>query len=476
MTYAFSFDARYCSGCKACQAACKDKNNLPVGVLWRRVFEVSGGSWQQNGETWNNTVFAYNLSISCNHCIHPKCAGVCPTNAYVVRDDGIVFLDTTKCVGCGYCAWVCPYSAPQYNKVTGHMTKCDLCVDNLEQGLPPACISACPLRVLDYGEIIPKSSQALWETPPNTHPFPLSSFSHTQPRLAITPHPAMNTSEEKSIGNLEEIRPRVSSNWEELPLMIFTMLTQMAVGGFWAMTGMFTLLWALIQFDSTWLRLLPLALIGAALGVGMLASFTHLGTKKSAWHILNNWRKSSLSKEILFAILFGLGWLCTTLKVLLHRSTYEWTAITAILGIGLIYNMSQVYRFRAAPGWNTWRTNVSFVVSALLLGISVMAPVLAYESKFTGIKVPSTQWITIGASISILLLAQLALITKQSFRNRSTLVRVWLIVLVLVGIATGLFVPAVHFGSISLPIFLIVFGEEAIGRWIFYASRLLDLK
>jgi len=45
MTYAFTFDASSCSGCKACQAACKDKNNLPTGVLWRRVFEVSGGAW-----------------------------------------------------------------------------------------------------------------------------------------------------------------------------------------------------------------------------------------------------------------------------------------------------------------------------------------------------------------------------------------------------------------------------------------------
>ena len=50
MTYAFSFDANSCSGCKACQLACKDKNNLPLGVLWRRVYEISGGTWQPQGE------------------------------------------------------------------------------------------------------------------------------------------------------------------------------------------------------------------------------------------------------------------------------------------------------------------------------------------------------------------------------------------------------------------------------------------
>ena len=63
MTYAFTFDASACSGCKACQEACKDKNNLPVGVMWRRVIEVSGGGWVQEGEAWTNNVFAYNLSI-----------------------------------------------------------------------------------------------------------------------------------------------------------------------------------------------------------------------------------------------------------------------------------------------------------------------------------------------------------------------------------------------------------------------------
>ncbi len=54
------------SGCKACQAACKDKHNLPVGILWRRVYEVAGGGWTRRGEAWLSTVFAYNVSLACN--------------------------------------------------------------------------------------------------------------------------------------------------------------------------------------------------------------------------------------------------------------------------------------------------------------------------------------------------------------------------------------------------------------------------
>jgi anaerobic dimethyl sulfoxide reductase subunit B len=474
--YAFSFDARFCSGCKACQAACKDKNNLPIGVLWRRVIEVSGGTWQNKEEAWNNTVFAYNLSISCNHCAYPKCAGVCPTDAYVLREDGIVFLDTEKCVGCGYCAWACPYGAPQYNSEIGRMTKCDFCLDQIEQGLPPACVAACPMRVLDYGEMAAGKGMALWETAAETHPYPLPTYSHTQPRLSIMPHPAMNTMEMKTISNLEEIQPRSPSAWEEFPLILFTLLAQLAVGGFWAMSWMFPFLWSLVQYDATRLRLLPSALIGISLGLGMLASFAHLGTKKNAWRVLNHWRKSSLSREILFMILFGLSWLFTALETLLwHRSTFELTAMTAILGIGFLYSMSQVYRIPAAQGWNTWRTNIGFIVSALLLGITAMSIILAYESNLTGIQTPSSQWLRIGGSGLILLFAQLSMLTRRSDQNSLQSVRIGLIFLGMAMIASALLLSTLQAPSISLLIFVIAASEEAIGRWVFYRSRNLSL-
>ena len=474
--HAFYFDARFCSGCKACQAACKDKNNLPAGVLWRRVIEVSGGSWKKDGEAWNSSVFAYNLSISCNHCVYPKCAGVCPTDAYELRDDGIVFLDTSKCMGCGYCAWACPYGAPQYNAEAGHMTKCDFCMDQLEQGLPPTCVAACPLRVLDYGHMTtersPGNQLTLWERPSKVHPYPLPTYSHSQPRLAITPHPAMNSTEEKSVANLEEIQPRAPSNWEELPLILFTLFVQLAVGAFWVMNWMFSTLWSLVEYDATRLRLLPTAFIGASLAVGMPAAFAHLGTKKNAWRALAHLRKSSLSREILFLGLFGLSWFFTSLVTLIwHRNPFELASITVILGIGLIYNMSQVYRFPAAQGWNTWRTNVGFMVSALLLGLSAMAPLLAYESSLTGIRIPSGQWILVDLSLLMMLLAQWILLYKPGLSADLPLLRIGLI---LVGMTVSLIGSL---GSSSLlysthfVLFLVIVSEEALGRWLFYRSR-----
>ena len=91
--YAFRFDQSACSGCKTCQAACKDRHGLPVGVLWRRVYEVAGGGWLREGEAWRTDAFAYSLSLACKHCAEPVCAEVCPTKAISRRADGIVLID-----------------------------------------------------------------------------------------------------------------------------------------------------------------------------------------------------------------------------------------------------------------------------------------------------------------------------------------------------------------------------------------------
>ena len=126
---------------------------MPVGVLWRRVYEVAGGGWRRDGAAWRQDVWAYSLSISCNHCEDPICLEACPASAYTKLANGIVAHNPDRCIACGNCAWACPYGAPQLDTARGVMTKCNLCPEELEAGRPPACVAACPLRVLEVGEL-----------------------------------------------------------------------------------------------------------------------------------------------------------------------------------------------------------------------------------------------------------------------------------------------------------------------------------
>ena len=88
------------------------------------------------------------LSHSCMHCDDPSCLAVCPANCFTKRWDGIVVLDRRKCTGCGLCKTACPYDAIVISKVDGKAAKCNLCVELLDQGMQPACVTGCPLKCL----------------------------------------------------------------------------------------------------------------------------------------------------------------------------------------------------------------------------------------------------------------------------------------------------------------------------------------
>lgn len=183
--YAFYVNPSLCTGCKACQVACKDKSDLPVGVTWRRVVEYAGGTWIKQGNTYTPNVFAYYTSISCNHCGNPTCRDVCPAQAIEKNAEGIVIIDQSKCIGCRYCEWACPYGAPQFNENTGKMSKCDFCIDYLKEGQPPACVASCPSRALDYGEL--SELQAKYGSQNAVEPLPDPTL--TSPALVVAPHP-----------------------------------------------------------------------------------------------------------------------------------------------------------------------------------------------------------------------------------------------------------------------------------------------
>ena len=138
----FFVDATKCINCKTCEIACKDFHDAAVGRRIRKVRTFEGGEFP--------AVFAYNVSMSCNHCAEPACVAGCPTGAYSKRaEDGIVVHDPDKCVGCRYCSWLCPYGAPQYDTREGRVRKCNLCPGEAV----PVCVEACPMRAIEVGPL-----------------------------------------------------------------------------------------------------------------------------------------------------------------------------------------------------------------------------------------------------------------------------------------------------------------------------------
>lgn len=182
--YGFYIDSSKCTGCKTCQLSCKDNKDLDVGVNYRRVYEYAGGNWVKDGETWQQDVFSYYLSIACNHCSEPACTKVCPSGAMRKREDGFVVVDTETCIGCKYCSMACPYGAPQYNAEKGHMTKCDGCYERVADGKQPICVESCPLRALELGPI--EELRAKYGVLAEVAPLPAAAL--TKPNIVIKPN------------------------------------------------------------------------------------------------------------------------------------------------------------------------------------------------------------------------------------------------------------------------------------------------
>ncbi len=182
--YAFLVNSDACSGCKTCQVACQDRHDLPAGIHWRIVYEVTGGDWRREEDTWISTVAAYNLSVSCHHCMDPSCLPACFAQAIWKRSDGIVLIDESLCNRCHKCEAACPYGAIRYDLTANLVAKCHFCVDLLDAGLAPSCVAACPNRALDFGDYdeLSRKYGGLHRI------FPLPETDGNRPALVIIPH------------------------------------------------------------------------------------------------------------------------------------------------------------------------------------------------------------------------------------------------------------------------------------------------
>lgn len=137
--YVMIIDLNKCVGCRACELACNQRNNLPDGKSYIHVHLMG-----DEGNRWF-------LPVQCQHCQNAPCEHVCPTAATYHHKSGVVLINEKTCVGCKYCAVACPYDARTFDEETGLVDKCWLCLDwVLGDGLP-ACVQSCVLGARIFG-------------------------------------------------------------------------------------------------------------------------------------------------------------------------------------------------------------------------------------------------------------------------------------------------------------------------------------
>lgn len=145
MAYGFYFNMQRCTGCRACQIACQDRNDLAVGIAVRKVRSYVAGTYP--------AAMPYHVSLGCNHCEQAACVLNCPTGACQKAEDGTVFRDREQCIGCGSCAASCPYEHPVVDEQEKIAMRCDSCKAFRDRGLNPVCVDACQYRALDFGDL-----------------------------------------------------------------------------------------------------------------------------------------------------------------------------------------------------------------------------------------------------------------------------------------------------------------------------------
>ncbi|MCK5902750.1 MAG: dimethyl sulfoxide reductase anchor subunit [Cocleimonas sp.] len=385
--HGFYFNADNCIGCHACEAACSEKNDNPAHLAFRSVGFVEGGTYPNYQRL--------NISMACNHCDDPVCLKGCPTRAYTkFAEYGAVLQDPDICFGCGYCTWVCPYNAPQLDPVKGEVSKCNMCVDRLEVGLKPACVSACLGNALDFGviESVPENrTQVKTEIPG----FPRTDITHpnirfqqtrtTQRDMVRVDNTAVKYHKDDSTGKFQpELDPKHGYqrdwNWKKLlgshenAHVAFTLSLQTVMGAFFMLTlGAWVELSPLTSFiqSSAYLPLLLVMLVLTS--VGLFKLNMHLGKPHRFYRGFYNLKMSPVSREIAGVTAFFTGLMGYSFFALFDNgfATFIQTLFATLGLAGLAlggYFMYKLYRIPARPYWDHWQTGASFVATGLTLG------------------------------------------------------------------------------------------------------------
>ena len=398
--HGFYFTADNCIACHACEAACSEKNDNLAHISFRSVGFVEGGTYPAYQRL--------NISMACNHCDDPVCLKGCPTRAYTkYAEYGAVLQDPDICFGCGYCTWVCPYNAPQLDPVKGQVSKCNMCVDRLEVGLKPACVSACLGNALDFGVIenVPENrTQAKTEIPG----FPRTDITHpnirfqqtrtTQRDMNRVDQSLVKYHREESSENFKpvaDVKQGVKREWNWTKLLgshenahiAFTLSAQTVMAAFLILLSGYWLE-PMMSFQAGSAMLPALLLMFVLMSFGLFKLNMHLGKPHHFYRGFYNLRHSPVSREIagvsaFYTGLLGYGFFA------LFENNYAQLLQMLFAAIGVLgavfggYYMYKLYRIEARPFWNHWHTAASFFATGLVLGSLLLAVTALVFSSMT---------------------------------------------------------------------------------------------
>jgi len=343
MPEGFIFNHNKCVSCRACTAACILENGWTVSPRLIYTYNSNAISAQP----------LVNISLACNHCKEAVCLTGCPTGSYFREAvTGAILVDDSKCIGCKYCQWNCPYDAPKFDSKKRIIGKCNLCYSGLIEDRLPACTNACPTGALKFGEFSEAAPENIPEWIPDKNLNPSIEFTGNMNVVPLRIIPGKIIENEKNEPENDE--KSITGEWS---LIGFSFLSTLSVS---------SLISSIINGNFPNFILL----ISTIFLAGFISIF-HVGRAMGSWRSLAKLKTSPLSREIAAFFIYS--------SVSLFAVFFElpgFLIASSVIGLILLILIDSVYIYADRRNSIITHSGQTFLSSLLII------------SFFTGSEIP----------------------------------------------------------------------------------------